>query len=97
MQKTKLCSEINNHLGIDISHKISPPLVTRKLRQNRRKTIISRDICRKRNYGPKSKTIWELILLIIYLPLWKSQKFRQNRRKAIISRAMCRKRNQGPK
>ena len=45
-------------------------LVTRKFRQNRRKTIISRDICEKRNYGPKSKTIWELLLLIKYLPLW---------------------------
>ena len=64
MQKTKLWPEIKNHLGIDTSHKISPPLVTRKFRENRRKTIISRDICKKRNYAPKSKTIWELILLI---------------------------------
>ena len=57
MQKTKLWPEIKNHLGIDSSHKIPPPLVTRKYRQNRRKTIISRDICKKRNYAPKSKTI----------------------------------------
>ena len=96
MQKTKLWPEIKNHLGIDSSHKIPPPLVTR-FRQNRRKTIISRDICKKRNYASKWKTIWEMILLIKYLPLCKRQKFRQNRRKTIISRDMCRKRNQGPK
>ena len=70
MQKTKLCFEIENHLGIDSSYKIPPPLVTRKFRQHRRKTIISRDICKKRNYASKSKTIWELILLIKYLLLW---------------------------
>ena len=40
MQKTKLCFEIEKHLGIDTSHKIPPPLVTRKYRQNRRKAII---------------------------------------------------------
>ena len=97
MQKTKLCTEIKNHLGIDASHKIPPPLVTRKFRQNRRKTIISGDICRKRNYVPKSKTIWELILLIKYLPLYERQKFRQNRRKTIISLDICKKRTQGPK
>ena len=57
MQKKKLWPEIKSHLGIDSSHKIPPPLVTRKFRQNRRKTIISRDICKKRNYGPKSKTL----------------------------------------
>ena len=75
MQKTKLCSEIKNHLGIDSSHKIRPPLVTRKFRQNRRKTIISRDICKKRNYASKSKTISELILLRKYLPFVKGKNF----------------------
>ena len=64
MQKTKLHFEIENHLGIDTSHKITPPLVTLEFRQNRRNTIISRDICKKRNYGSKSKSISELILLI---------------------------------
>ena len=53
MQKTELWPEIKNHLGTDSSHKIPPPLVTRKFRQNRRKTIISRDILKKRNYGLK--------------------------------------------
>ena len=53
MQKTKLRFEIKNHLGIDTSHKIRPPLVIREFRQKRRKTIISRDICKKRNQGPK--------------------------------------------
>ena len=80
-------------MGFDSSHKIPPPMVSRKFRQNRRKTIISRDICKKRNYTSKSKTIWELILLIKYLLLFKRQKFRQNRRKTIISRDICRKRN----
>ena len=75
MQKTKLCFEIENHLGIDSSHKIPPPLVTRKFRQYRRKSIISQDICKKRNYGPKSKTIWELILLIKYLLLCRLENF----------------------
>ena len=75
MQKTKLCFETENHLGIDTSHKIPPPLVTRKYRQNRRKTIVSRDICKKWNYAPKSKTIWELIHLIKYLPLWWHENF----------------------
>ena len=97
MQKTKSRREINNLLGIVAFYKIPPRLVTRKFRQNRRKTIISGDICKKRNQGPKSKTIWELILLIKYLPLYERQKFRQNRRETIISRDMCRKRNQGPK
>ena len=75
MKKSKLWPEINNLLGIDSSHKIPPPLVTRKFRQNRRKSIISRDICKKRNYGPKSKTIWELILLITYFLLWWPENF----------------------
>ena len=97
MQIKKLWFEIENHLGIDSSHKIPPLLVTRKFRQNLRKTIISRDICKKGNYASKTKTIRELILLIKYLPCCKRQKFRQNRRKTIISRDMCRKRNQGPK
>ena len=89
MQKTKLRPEIKNLLIIDPSDKIPPPLVTRKFSQNRRKTIISRNICKKRNYAPKSKTIWELILLIKYVPLCKTQKFRQNRRKTIISRVFA--------
>ena len=97
MQKTKLWPEIKNLLIIDASHRIPPPLVIRKFRQKRRKTIISLDICRKRNYGPKSKTIWELILVIKNLPLYKMQKFRQNRRKTIISRDICKKRNYAPK
>ena len=75
MQKTKSRPEIKNHLGIDSSHKIHLPLVARKFRQNRRKTIISRDIYKKRNYAPKSKTIWELILLIKYILLWRPGNF----------------------
>ena len=75
MQKTKLWPEINNLLGIVAFYKISPRLVTRKFRQNRRKTIISRDICKKRNYAAKSKTIWELILLIKNLVLWCPENF----------------------
>ena len=97
IQKMKLWPEIKNHLGIDSSHKIPPPLVTRKFRQNRCETIISRDIRKKRNYASKSKTIWELILLIKYLLLCKMQKFRQNRRKIIISRDICKKRNYASK
>ena len=58
------------HLGFDSSHRIPPRLVTRKFRQKSRKSIISRDICKKRNYASKSKTIWELNLLIKYIPLW---------------------------
>ena len=75
MQKTKLWPEIKNHFGIDFSHKIPPPFVTRKFRQNRRKSIISRDICKKRNYSSKSQTIWELILLIKYLHVWWPENF----------------------
>ena len=97
MQKTKSMPELKNRLRIDSSHKIPPPMVTRKFRHNRCETNISRDIWKKRNYASKSKTIWELILLIKYLPLCKSQKFRQNRRKTIISRDICRKWNYGPK
>ena len=44
--------------------------MTRKFRQNRRKTIISGDICKKRNYEPKSKAFRELLLLIKYFLLW---------------------------
>ena len=75
MQKTKLCSEIVKHVGIDSSHKIPLPLVTRKIRQNCRKTIISRDICKKRNYASKSKTIWKLILPMKYLLLCRPENF----------------------
>ena len=70
MQKTELDSEIKTILAIDSCHKIPPSLVIRKFRQNRRKSIISRDMWKKRNYGPKSKTFWGLIHLIKYLPLW---------------------------
>ena len=75
MQKTKLWSEIKNLLGIVASYKIPPPLVPWKFRQNRRKTIISRDICKKRNYGSKTKIIWELILLIKYLLVCSPENF----------------------
>ena len=57
MQKMKSRPEIKNHLGIDSSHNIHHPLVAQKFRQNRRKSIISRDICKKRNYGQKLKTV----------------------------------------
>ena len=97
MQKTKLWHEIKNLLGIVVSYRIPPRLMTRKFRQNGRKTIISRDVCKKRNYASKSKTIWELILLIKYLLLYKSQKFRQNRRTTIISGDICKKRIYNPK
>ena len=97
MQKTKLCSETKILLGTDAFHKIPSPLLTRKFRLNHRKSIISRDIYRKQNYGPKSITFWGLLLLY-KIPLGMvTRKFRQNRRKTIISGDMCRKRNQGPK
>ena len=93
MQKTKSRPEIKTIWDLILLINYLPLCKRQKFRQNRRKTIISPDICKNRNYASQSKTIWELILLIKYLPLYKRQKFRQNRRKTIISREICKKRN----
>ena len=97
MQKRNYASKSKTISELILLRKYLPPCKRQKFRQNRLKTIISRDICKKRNYASKSKTIWELILLIKYLPLYKRQKIRQNRRKSIISRDKCKKRNYASK
>ena len=97
MQKTKLWPEIKNHFGIDSSHKIPPPFVTRKLRQNRRKTIISRDTCKKTKLCSEIKNHLGIDTSHKIPPPLVTRKYHQNRRKSIISRDICKKRNYGPK
>ena len=89
MQKTKLWPEIKNFLIIDASYKYLVLCTRQKFRQNRRKTIISRDICKKRKYGLKTKNHFVIdSSLRIPTPLV-TRKFRQNCRKTIISRDIC--------